>query len=117
MIIFGTILKKNPDLFSFWHSSERFYPGGNLAIFTNKNADGLLEAVKTAFDETERQSLLSKFQRIVREEQPAIFLFSAPYFYAASARLGGFESKLISGRSERFSNINQWYLETKRSFK
>ncbi|MDE2001388.1 MAG: hypothetical protein KGI60_02355, partial [Patescibacteria group bacterium] len=26
MILFGNVLKQNPDLFSFWHSSEKFYP-------------------------------------------------------------------------------------------
>lgn len=117
MLLFGSILKTQPDIFSFWHSSERFYPGGNLAIFNNKTTDTLLEAVKTSFDEKIRQENLSKIQTIINQEKPAVFLFSPTYFYIATNRLGGFEEKIIATRTDRLQNVNRWYLETKRKFR
>jgi peptide/nickel transport system substrate-binding protein len=114
MILFGAILKNNPDIFSFWHSSERFYPGGNLAIFSNKTADELLESVKTALDEKTRQEYLTKIQTLIYDEKPAIFLFSPSYFYVAPQNLGGFNEKVLVSRANRFDNADQWYLKTKR---
>lgn len=117
MLIFGTILKNNPDVFSFWHSSERFYPGNNLALFSNKNADAILETIKTDFNPESRKSNLSKFQSIIAAEQPAIFLFSPFYFYVANKNLGGFDVKFLATRSSRFDNVKSWYLKTARVFK
>lgn len=117
MLLFGTILKTQPDIFSFWHSSERFYPGGNLAIFNNKTVDALLEATKTSFDEKIRQENLSKIQTIINQEKPAVFLFSPTYFYITTNHLGGFEEKIIASRTDRLQNVNKWYLETKRKFR
>ncbi len=116
MILFGNILKQNPDLFSFWHSSERFYPGLNLSLYENKKVDGLLEQVRKGSDSGERAIALSQIQRIISEDMPAIFLYSPKYLYAAPSHFGGFEEPIISVPSDRFRNVNKWYLETTRVF-
>lgn len=117
MIIFGNILKNNPDVFSFWHSSERFHPGLNLALYNNKIVDGLLESIRKNFDDTSRLRDLKKLQNILTEEKPAIFLFSPNYLYAAPKDLGGFNNKIIAAPSNRFDDVNKWYLKTARVFK
>ncbi len=118
MVIFGNILHNgNPDLFDFWHSSKRFDPGLNLAIFSDKNVDTLLESVRQNFDEDSRQANLSKIQNIIYQQKPAIFLYSPKYFYAAPKNLGGFNARLITTSADRFENLNQWYLKTARVFK
>jgi len=117
LILFGTILKTNPDIFSFWHSSERFYPGGNLATFNNKTVDGLLESVKSDFNATTSAQSLSKIQQIINDERPAIFLYSPSYFYVANRKLNGFDQKIIATRADRFDNVAKWHLKTTRSLK
>ena len=42
-LLFGNILGPDSDLYSFWDSSQRFYPGLNLAIYSNKNVDAAIE--------------------------------------------------------------------------
>lgn len=118
MIIFGNILKNNPDIFAFWHSSERFYPGLNLAVYENKAADKLLENIRKDWDENSRQKNLSKLQSIISNDIPAIFLFSPKYLYITSKNLQGFSAtSTLTTPSDRFSDISNWHLNTKRVFK
>ena len=117
MILFGNILRSNPDIFSFWHSSERFYPGLNLSLYSNKKVDTLLESLRKNSDKDSRNKQLSEIQKLIAGDHPAIFLYSPTYLYAAPAGLGGFEETVINTSSDRFNNISNWYLETKRVFK
>jgi peptide/nickel transport system substrate-binding protein len=117
MIIFGNILRNNPDIFSFWHSSERFYPGLNLSLYENKKVDTLLESARKDLDDVSRLEDLSKLQKLITEDRPAIFLYSPLYLYVAPTQLGGFDEPSLVTPSDRFKNINRWYLKTERVFK
>lgn len=117
MIIFGNVLRNNPDVFSFWHSSERFYPGLNLSLYNNKKVDALLESIRKNQDKESRKEDLAKLQKLISADQPAIFLYSPTYLYVAPKDFGGFEEKIIATPSDRFENVNKWYLETTRVFK
>lgn len=117
MLIFGNILKNNPDIFSFWHSSEKFYPGLNLALYENKKVDELLESIRKKTGKQNRDQDLKELQSILYSDKPALFLFSPVYLYVAPKNLNGFEEKNLAMPSERFKNINKWYLKTRRIFK
>lgn len=117
MIIFGNIIGKNSDLFSFWHSSERFYPGLNLALYENSSADKLIESIRQNFNDEKRQADLASLQSIIVQDYPAIFLFSPDYLYVGKKNLGGFEADFVSLPGERFENIEKWYVKTARVFK
>jgi len=117
MILFGNVLRNNPDLFSFWHSSERFYPGLNLALYDNKKVDALLESIRKNLNAESRKNDLTKLQQLISDDQPAIFLYSPKYLYAALKNLGGWEEEIIATPSDRFEKVNLWYLETARVFK
>jgi peptide/nickel transport system substrate-binding protein len=116
MIIFGNVLKNNPDIFSFWHSSERFYPGLNLALYENKKVDNLLESIRKNLNAEVRKNELAELQKLIIEDQPAIFLYSPIYLYAGPKDFGGFEEVTISVPSDRFRNVHKWYLETEKVF-
>ena len=119
MIMFGNIFGNydSPDLSSFWHSSERFYPGLNLSLYQNQAADNLIQAVRKDFNDLKRQAELSSLQSLIIADQPAIFLFSPNYIYVAENSLKGIDEKFIASASERFKNISNWYVETARVFK
>lgn len=126
MLVFGHIFGNNdsPDLSSFWHSSERFYPGFNLSIYENKTADALIESVRKNLNELSRERDLATLQSLIIQDMPAIFLYSPYYFYVAGTSLKGFEDKttlpageFISLQSDRFENIEKWYVKTARVFK
>ncbi|MEK7635820.1 MAG: peptide ABC transporter substrate-binding protein [Patescibacteria group bacterium] len=117
MILFGNILGRNPDIFSFWHSSERFYPGLNLSLYESKTADSLLETIRKDFNDEKRQSDLLSLNSLITSDSPAIFLYSPNYLYVARKNLGGFDSAEISFLSDRFKNIENWHVKTAKSFK
>jgi len=117
MLIFGNILKNNPDIFAFWHSSERFYPGLNLALYNNKKVDDLLESIRKNSDEELRKEELTDLQSLINKDRPALFLYSPTYVYAAPKSFGGFDQDSINMPSDRFKNVHEWYLETTRTFK
>lgn len=117
MLLFGNVLKINPDLFSFWHSTERFYPGLNLSLYDNKKADSLLESIRKNLDDQSRLEELSKLQTLISNDQPAVFLFSPAYLYVTSKNFGGLEKNMIATASERFEHVNQWYVDTERVLK
>ncbi|MBI3495263.1 hypothetical protein HY065_01400 [Candidatus Berkelbacteria bacterium] len=117
MLLFGNILRANSDLFSFWHSSQQFSPGLNLAMYNNKNVDKLIESARATFDNDTRSATLAKIQDQIHSDAPAIFLYSPLYLYAAPTELGGFVRTLIASAPDRLDNVNQWYLKTARVFK
>jgi peptide/nickel transport system substrate-binding protein len=117
MILFGNIFGRNPDLFSFWHSSEKFYPGLNLSLYENKTVDALIEKTRQNFDENSRINDYKNIQNIINDDRPAIFLFSRNYLYLLNNKLKGFEEKNIPVPSARFENVDKWYVKTIKVFK
>lgn len=117
LILFGNITKENQDLFAFWHSSQRFFPDQNLALYKDDTVDTLLEEYRTTFDPDKRSELLGRVSNAITGDIPAIFLYSPRYVYVAVPRLGGFDEGMAMNTSaDRFRNIEKWYVETKRVF-
>ncbi|MFA6422293.1 MAG: peptide ABC transporter substrate-binding protein [Candidatus Buchananbacteria bacterium] len=117
VLLFGESMGSDPDAFPFWHSSQNEYPGLNLAIFSNKTVDTLLEDARKINDWDQRKQKYWEFQKIVSEQLPAIFLFNPTYIYPQDKKIKGFSVSGISGPADRFANISQWYVKVKKSLK
>lgn len=114
--LFGEVLGLIPDPFPFWHSSQKGEFGLNLSNYENKEVDRLLEAARKEIDEGKRRENLEKFQEILNEDSPAIFLYSPDYLYFLSKDIKGVKENLIFDPSKRFSEIENWYLKERRVF-
>lgn len=117
ILLFGEILGRDPDPFAFWHSSQRNDPGLNIALYANITVDKLLEKARVSQDSKDRKEKYLKFQEEVRNDLPAVFLYSPFYMYLTPEELKGFDTKNIVLPSERFSNIYNWHLKTKKVWK
>ncbi|KKR02490.1 MAG: Extracellular solute-binding protein family 5 [Candidatus Yanofskybacteria bacterium GW2011_GWA1_39_13] len=117
MLLFGEILNIDPDPFSLWHSSQKRDPGLNLSLYDNKTADGLLEKARQTLNPLERIKQYQDFQKLVVEDVPAVFLYNPLYVYAQANSIKGFGNKIISMPSDRFSNVEKWYIDTQRNWK
>ncbi len=115
-LLFGQAISFNPDLYPYWHSSQKRDPGLNLAMFDNSDADGLLENVRQELDEAKRIEGYQKIQELIANENPAIFLYSPTYLYPVNSSLKGNEMRNITVSSQRFSDVREWYVKTKRIF-
>ncbi len=113
ILLYGEVVGADPDLFAFWHSSQVDYPGLNLAQFSNRDADKLLEDARKTTDEAERNNLYKKFQDILITELPAIFLYSPIYDYVINNQVKGVNIPRIVSPADRFNSLPYWYLKTK----
>lgn len=111
-LFYGQVIGGDPDPYAFWHSSQTGIAGYNIANFTNKEADQLLEDARLTTDVAKRQEYYKKFQEIIAEEEPAIFMYSPVYTYIQSTKLKGFAVKDIFLPSDRLVNVQEWYVQT-----
>ncbi|HTK05309.1 MAG TPA: peptide ABC transporter substrate-binding protein [Candidatus Eisenbacteria bacterium] len=116
-LLYGEIIGTDPDPFPFWHSSQNDAAGLNLAVFSNRRADELLEKARTATKTEDRETLYREFQDILAEEVPAILLYSPTYTYVVGRKVKGIETATIFTPADRFDDVSNWYIETRRVWK
>lgn len=113
-LLFGEAAMLDFDPYSFWHSSQKSDPGLNLAVFDNKDADDILASLREELDPEKRREHYRAFQEILYKKNPAIFLYSPSYLFVAHNSVKGINVKNVSTTASRFSNIKDWYINTKR---
>ena len=110
-LFFGQIIGNDPDLYVFWHSSQ-IEDGLNILGYNNQEVDKLLEAGRILVDADKRLEKYNKFQEIITEDVPAIFMYSSIYNYVQSKKIKDFDVQNISLPRDRFANIHNWYIKT-----
>ncbi|MDA0208349.1 MAG: peptide ABC transporter substrate-binding protein [bacterium] len=103
------------DPYAFWHSSQTEAPGLNLSAFRNRNADSEIIAGQEAISYEDRETAYRNLQELVLEDAPALFLYQPAYAYVAPKRIQGITMELITAPADRFSQIHEWYIKTRRS--
>ena len=114
VLVYGNLLSASSDLYPFWHSSQRFYPGLNLALYNNKNADSLMESIREQMDPGKRTLQFQNLIKEIQRDSAAAFLYSPSYEYLLGRDLKGVSGGFISAPPERFASIANWYVTTKR---
>jgi len=116
-LLFSENIGADPDPFAFWHSSQRQDPGLNLAVFANSEADTLLEDARLNADPAFRDPRYKRFQEILVDEVPAIFITNSVFVYGVNDKLKGLDLENITDQSQRFLDVHKWHIETKRAVK
>ena len=118
-LLFGNVLDVSEDIYPFWHSSQRFYPGLNLALYKNQRADMFIEKIRQTENKEEREIYKEEAEQIINGESPAAFLFSLPYLYVHAEKLKGFgvKSEPLSLPKERFGEVTKWHTKEARALK
>lgn len=117
ILLYGEILGEDPDPFAFWHSSQSDYPGLNLAMYTNRNTDKMLEEARTTSDPKQREKVYHDFQDALIKDLPAIFLYTPAYNYLIDEEVKDVKLGQVLSPSDRFNSINEWYINTKWGWK
>jgi peptide/nickel transport system substrate-binding protein len=113
-LLYGESTGGDPDVYAFWHSSQNTARGLNLAGYSNAEVDKLLIEARQTTNREERIAKYQKFQEILTEEVPAIFLYSPVYTYLQSKKIKGFSGMVVISPADRFSGVADWYLKTKK---
>jgi len=127
VVLFGQSLLDNLDSYPYWHSSGVQKLGGdaknlrqdayNLSQYVSFNADGLLETIRSTTNEKERADALKKLRTILKQDVPAVFLYSPLYTFAHHQDIQGIELGSLSLHSDRFLTLHKWYVRQERIFK
>lgn len=110
-LLFGQVMNHESDIFAFWHSSQKNDPGLNIALYSNKSADIILEQIQKSLSLEERKKKYNDLSAIFTNDIPAVFIYSPEYIYATSNDLDLEESLNITLPSDRFSSVYLWYTE------
>lgn len=116
-LLFGQIIGFEPNFFAFWHSTQRNDPGLNVAGYTNSKTDKILESVLAEQDQSKRLEKYEEFINEWKKDKSAILIYAPEFVYLVDERLKGLELSHITNASDRFNEINRWYLETDRIWK
>jgi len=116
-LLFGEVLSAQPDPFAFWHSTQKKDPGLNVAFYDNKKVDKLLQDARQTIEEEKRNEKYAEFQELLINDVPAVFLYSPTYLYPVSKKVKGIEIGKLAQPSYRFSQVENWFIKTKRVWK
>jgi ABC-type transport system substrate-binding protein len=127
VLLFGQSLLDNLDSYPYWHSSgvqkqtdqrnELLIDAYNLSQYKSLNSDSLLELIRKTGDADERTEALQELRTILRDDVPAVFLYSPIYTFAYHQNLRGVELGKLSLHSDRFLTLHNWYVKEHRIFK
>ncbi len=126
-VLFGQSLLDNLDSYPYWHTSGVQHVTGqdkdlrqdayNLSQYSSFKADQQLVTIRRTTDEKERQEALAALQDILKQDAPAIFLYSPVYIFAHRQEIFGIELGSLSLHSDRFLTLYKWYVKRERIFK
>lgn len=90
-MILGWSLPPEPDPYDIWHSSKQGPKEFNVIGFENAAADDAIINSRATFDQAERKIHLDKFQEILHEQQPYLFLYAPYSLLSVHKRVKGIE--------------------------
>lgn len=106
LALFGWETPADPDPYPGWHTSQLGL--GNVAGFSDPEADALLEAARTTLDVAERRELYALFQARFEELGASVVISYPTMTYVRPASLAGFEPMLLVDPAQRFRDIDRW---------
>ncbi|MCI0565702.1 ABC transporter substrate-binding protein [bacterium] len=115
-LFFGEIVGRDADLYAFWHSSQRLDPGLNVALYTSISSDRILEKARTSVSREGRYELYHEFEKEIMDDAPAAFVYAPDFIYIITPKLQGVALPPITVAADRFSNVHEWFVETKKTF-
>lgn len=112
VLLFGAITENKADLYAFWHSSQRAYPGLNISNYVNKNLDTQLEIIRESKDLVVQEEAYRLAKAEFSNEVPGIFLF-APYLIYITHDKNISPLPIYSYTdASRFTLVESWYRYT-----
>lgn len=113
-LLFGTITESPSDLYAFWHSSQRTYPGLNISNYVSNKLDKQLEILRENGNELDRISAYDMVKKEFKDEVPGIFLFAPSLIYITNDKITSNLPYFSLNNSSRFTLIESWYKNTEK---
>lgn len=105
-VILGWSIGLDPDQYDIWHSSKTGEKQLNFVGYANHEVDELLERGRRTFDITRRKHYYDRFQEILANELPYIFLYVPDGLPIVSSRVHNIRPTPVGIRY----NIHRWFV-------
>jgi peptide/nickel transport system substrate-binding protein len=106
VVLLGWNIPQDPDNYTVWHSSNAVPGGLNFIQYKNPEVDKLLEEGRSTFDDKERQKAYFKFQEILSQDQPYVFLYVPYALPVVSSRI----HNIKAAPAGITYNLEKWYV-------
>ncbi|MBP9766025.1 MAG: hypothetical protein KBD12_02235 [Candidatus Pacebacteria bacterium] len=119
-LLFGSIINYDTDLYAYWHSTQRIYPGLNITGYTSKNLDKNLETLKNSLNIDSRNKAFDAINKELNEELQSIPLYSNNSNYIINKKEINIKEYIpltMLNENERFINIEDWYIYKEKVWK
>ena len=110
-------LSSDPDQYENWHQTQipsATSQGQNYSGLNDRDISEALESARRTNNQAARADLYRKFQERFADLTPSLILYYPIYTYAVDSRVRGVQMAPMLTASDRFRNVVQWYLKTKR---
>ena len=105
-VLMGWFLSRDPDCYDIWHSSKTREGEFNFVGYKNERVDKLLEEGRRTFDQAKRAGIYHEIHKLIYEDQPYLFLYSADTLPIVNKRFRNVESSPIGIGY----NFIKWYV-------
>lgn len=108
MLLYGVNVGSDPDVYSFWHSTQAKDPGINLSGYNSGDADRALEAGRIKSDPQVRQGKYDAFLKAWNADMPAAILYQSAYTYGTRDSVTGIAARRLVVPADRFYDVQKW---------
>jgi peptide/nickel transport system substrate-binding protein len=113
VLVFGYSAGTALDLYAFWHSSQRNYPGLNITGYQNTSVDSTLAELVKESDSVRANELTKTIIEKITRDYPAVFLYNpADLFISRRDISGNIPNRALAEHYDRLNNSSSWYLHT-----
>lgn len=113
-LLYGSITNSPADLYAFWHSSQRSYPGLNISNYVSKKLDTNLEIIRENEDDSVRTKAYEAVKAEFKDEVPGIFLFAPSLIYVTRDSVNSPLPIYSLDNYSRFNLVSSWYRYTEK---
>jgi len=115
LLLFGSSFGYSLDPYPFWHSSEKKRGGLNISGYSDLQVDSLLENIRKIKNLGTKEKLITKLDKKIVTDLPAIFLLSPHYQFCTNQKIQGIPKESFGYVSaDRFAEVASWYIKMKR---
>jgi peptide/nickel transport system substrate-binding protein len=106
-------LAGDPDPYPIWHETQAS-GGQNYGNYKDRDMSEILEQARRTNDRAVRWKFYQRFQKMFMEDMPALPLVQPMFTFAVDERVRGVQIGPLEYTSDRFRNVTDWYVVTRR---
>lgn len=112
-VLIDLSLAGDPDPYPFWHETQSV-TGQNFSGYKDRDMSEILEQARRTNDRTVRAQFYKRFQQMFLDQVPAIPLSQPIFTFAVDGRVRDVQIGPLQYTSDRFRNVMDWYIVTRR---